>query len=341
MSFILRIFISGLIAFVPSEDGKRVTVLLLNTPHGRHAVAGTSMPEHKAVLLARAAACDGSCSTTSADISDFLFPDSSSGAAASASLQRAVQNGAVWPLAGSDLSIGIPAGSMRIGRKASVQGKSSPDTAAERSDFRWVPSLKKIDSTIGALNPAVLSETPPADLIAARLELTSGEISTYSLVKVNGKASPIDFYAAANTKKPHYVRAAANWVQVEIKVTGNSVTIVDKPFGGGAPRKMSLKPLNGVVEMAVLNISRPVPPRAGATPQPGEHFARFWDLLANPPSPAERVIPHPPGTQSRNLKNWDELHPADGKTSSALLRGIFFDARGPYDQVLCPMSQYP
>ena len=33
MEFVLRIFFSGLIAFVPGDDGKELNVLLVQTPH--------------------------------------------------------------------------------------------------------------------------------------------------------------------------------------------------------------------------------------------------------------------------------------------------------------------
>ena len=35
-SFILKLFFTGLMAFVPSQDGKEVTVLLLNVDHDYH-----------------------------------------------------------------------------------------------------------------------------------------------------------------------------------------------------------------------------------------------------------------------------------------------------------------
>ncbi|MFL6244792.1 MAG: hypothetical protein ACJ74H_02115 [Thermoanaerobaculia bacterium] len=341
MSFILRIFFSGLIAFVPSEDGKRVTVFLLDASHAQHATAGGAVPEHRAVLVARAGACDGLCSRAGAGIAQFLYPDYST-AAAVESLQRAAHNGVVWPLAGSDLHVNMPEDGVKLAHTRTANGKSAPDSAIERADFRWVPNLKEIDPSIGSLDPALFGKNPPEELIVARLELTSGEIFTRSVIQVGGKVMPIVFQADA-TEPPRYMRAAASWVEAEIKIPGRSLTINEETFAGAPSRTVTLAPeSNGVLELAVLNISRPVLPVANTTPQPGTHFTRYWDLAAKPPAATERPIPRVTTERRReSLKAWDPMHPATGREASVLLSEIFRGSRGPYDQILCPMSQYP
>ncbi|MDQ3279789.1 MAG: hypothetical protein M3Q69_00080 [Acidobacteriota bacterium] len=334
---ILRIFFSGLIAFIPSQDGKEMTVLLLNEPHAHHMTA--AVPEHKAMMLVRAKSCEGACSQSDNEISTFLYPDAASPAAAAESLSKAVQKGAIWQLAGSELALDIPKSGLKLKRVSSADGKSVPDTVAERRDFRWVANLKDIDPSIGPLNPALFTADPPADLVVARLTLKSGEVSTHSMIRIGDDVAPLDFRSVAGSG-PRYVRAAASWVQAEIRVPGNTLHVEEQSFGGEKKRALDLTPINGVIEMAVLNVTRPILPDRTAPPQPGLHFERYWDLAQRPPAAERRPVPQPPN-ESDARRNWRTLH-ADDKRSSALLNGIFFrDGRTTYDQILCPMSRYP
>lgn len=334
MGFILRIFFSGLIAFIPSEDGKELTVLLINAPQAHHASSG--VPEHKPVLLARAAACSGDCPRANTSVATFLYPGASSRSAANDALALAIDKGVVWQLAGSDLSLGIPRDGVRLAHTAPA-GKRVPDNAAERADFRWVANLKEMDPDLGKLDPAVLAEHPPEELIVARLKLTSGEVSTYSVVQVNGDVIPIDFRSSTNVGKP-YLQAVASWVEAEIRVPGDQLEIVEQRFAGGPARKMSLKPSKGMLDVAVLNVSRPTGRARTSTPAPGLHFSRYWDLAADPPAFSARPIPQVPRIDVEK-RDFAALH--DDEHKSQLLEKIFPGGRGPYDQILCPMSQYP
>lgn len=341
MSFILKIFFSGLIAFVPSEDGKELTVLLLNAGHTSHTAGAPVMREHKAMLLARGGLCEPDCPTRDVQIAKFLYPEVTSPGAADQSLGRAVQGGAVWQLGGSQLSFGIPEDGVKLFHSPSRSGKTVPQTAEERADFRWVASLKEIHPAMGSLNSALLTQNPPGDLVVARLRLRSGTVSTYSVVQINGKVMPIDFHPVARGAKSTYVRAVADWVQAEIRVPGESVEIVESSFSGKRKRSMTLTPHKGVVEVAVLNISQPFPSKRNSLPAPGTHFARYWELAERPPANDARPIPHAPqrGSESRTF---EELHPDRPERDSDLLDGILFPGgRGPYNQLLCPMSQYP
>jgi len=339
MGFILRVFFSGLIAFVPSEDGKELTVLLLDAPQAHHGSSHAGIAEHKPVLLARAAGCDGQCARRNDAVSTFLYPEVTSAAASNESLARAIDRGVVWQLAGSDLSFGIPKDGVKLTRTVSSKGKSVPDDALERADFGWVASLKAIDPAVGKLDPAIFSAHPPKGLIVARLKLSSGDVSTYSVVQVNGKVMPIDFRPLSGNGTA-YTRAVASWVEAEIHVPGNSLKVVETSFAGGKRREVSLKPLNGVIDIAVLNVSQPPESKRTAMPEPGLHFARFWDLAARPPASSVRPIPQFPLAQVEK-RDFEALHVDDAGRKSDLLEAIFPDPRSPYDQILCPMSQYP
>jgi len=48
-TFVLRILFTGLMAFIPNENGTEVTVLLLNADH-YHTSDGAAMQAHQCVL---------------------------------------------------------------------------------------------------------------------------------------------------------------------------------------------------------------------------------------------------------------------------------------------------
>jgi hypothetical protein len=340
VSFILRIFFSGLIAFVPGDDGKEVTVLLLRSGHV-HSAQEAAIPEHKPVLFARGGGCSGDCATQNATTAAFFYPDAASQSAAADALRHAVQGGSVWQLAGADLSFGIPDDGVTLARAESIGRKSVPDSATELSDFGWIPRLEAIDPTAGDVDPAVLSEHPPEDLIVARLRLKSGRFSTYSVVQVNGKAIPVDFRPLLDNGDRRYMRAVANWVRVDVQVPGDSLEIVETNFSTGATRTMSLRPEQGLLDVAVLNISQPIRSGGDVTPQPGAHFERFWELTENPPAYDERPIPQLPRTKTRQTDLVVLRSNAAGRSSALLDDLLLSPDKGPYDQILCPMTQVP
>jgi hypothetical protein len=189
---------------------------------------------------------------------------------------------------------------------------------------------------MSTLQPAIFSPNPPDELIVARLTLTSGKVSTYSVIQVDGEVMPIDFRPLSGKGKS-YTRAVASWVQAEIQVPGDSLQVVEERFSDGRKRTVSLTPVGGIIDMAILNVSQPVRRTPGKPPGPGMHFARFWDLAASPPASNRRPIPQLP--QSRvETRNFAALH---SEPQSKLLQRVFPGDRSPYDQLLCPMSQYP
>src|SRR5947207_173049 len=122
MGFILRILFSGLIVFVPSQDGKQVTVLLLNVDHNHQLSDGSTLDQHKPLLLARAGDCSGECPTRDSEIAQFLFADKSLSEAED-SLEAAVAGGGAWTLSGSELSV----------RKGSESDPDLPELSIRRN----------------------------------------------------------------------------------------------------------------------------------------------------------------------------------------------------------------
>ena len=179
MSFItLRIFFIGLIAFVPSPDDQRLSVLLLDARGGYGVSDGTRIPAHQPLLVARASECGGECGGEEAwsRVAQLLFPMKTTTQAGD-SLYAALHHGGAWMLDGSDLSIESvsPAGMgpLTINRalRRMLDGKPDllPQTAEESKDFSWVAELGRIDRQLGTVDPDVLSARPQKGLIVARL----------------------------------------------------------------------------------------------------------------------------------------------------------------------------
>jgi hypothetical protein len=351
MGFVLKIFFSGLIAFLPSADGKELTVLLVNSRH--HVLAdGTAMPHHLPLLLARAGSCENACVTDDhTAIAQFLFSNKTQQQAVSA-LNTAIVGGGAWKLAGSELSLAGPEEplALRTGVRQVVDGVMSPvpHSPQEREDFTWVAQLSAVAPGSGGFKSSLTAsdEPPPGCVIAARLRLRSGKVFTYSLVKIDGKARPVHFRKpSGDGPEAAYAQAMANWVAAEIHVPGDTVEVVDQNFDDSSRhRSMKLHPQDGVVELAILNLppyETPAPDAVPLPPQPGQHFQIFYDLAKSPAPPADRLVPHLAASPSASdpQEDWNMLHPRDAQWSN-LLEGLTLNPRGkkgPYDMALCPM----
>lgn len=354
--FILRILFSGLIAFVPSEDGTELTVLLLNVDHGYHTSDGTSLSHHKPIIIARGGSCSGDCPTDDAEVAQFIFADKTL-AVAKSSLQTAVNGGAAWALSGSDLSIvkgsssdpDLPALALRENVRGAVNGVplAIPTTAVERGDFSWVADLKQICPTGCTLNPAVLGTNPPAGLVAARLRLKSGNVFTYSVARIGANVTPVRFQRLDGTGSTSpYSQAVASWVGADIQVGGDSIEIVESKFDGGAGRTMTLSPgTDGKVEMAVLNLPPFVPPSSASNddPQVGKHFEAYYELSQTPQARETRLVPKAGAASGVTYPqvDWATIHPSSELWSDLLNLLRLNHGRSIYDRILCPPVKDP
>ncbi|HEX8407358.1 MAG TPA: hypothetical protein VF883_00715 [Thermoanaerobaculia bacterium] len=352
MDFLLRILFSGLMVFVPSEDGTELDVLLLNVDHSYHSSDNTTPGHHKAIVVTRAGSCTGTCPTRDAEIAQFFFPDQSA-AVALDSFEAAVAGGGGWVLNGAQLALrkgstnapALPALTFRDGVRTTV----IPTTSTEREDYSWLASLKAICGTpCEGLNPAVLAAQPPSGLVAARFRLKSGKVFTYSVAKIGSNVTPVHFKRldGQGSVSP-YSQAVATWMGADVEISGENVEIVETNFDGTAGRTMKLAPdANDRVEVAVLNLPPFVPsttPFTG-TPDPGKHFERFYDVLQTPPAEAARMVPYP-GPADPNATypqvTWQSVHP-QSLLYSSLLTGLRIDiGRGISEPLLCPPSKVP
>jgi len=356
VSFILRILFSGLIAFVPSQDGQEVTVLLLNVPGSHHLSDGSELVHHMPLLLSRAGNCTGDCPQRDADVAQFLFADQTLSTAED-SLEAAVSGGGAWALSGDDLSVNkgsandpaLPALFIRNNLRGTVNGQPQmiPTTSTERQDFSWVAALSQVCSAC-TYDPAILGSNPPQDLVAARFRLRTGDLYTYSVARIGSDVTPVHFKRLDGTgSDSSYTQAVASWVAADIEVSGSSVEIAEESFGGTPGRTMTLTPdLNGKVDVAVLNLPPFVPPASSSNnaPQVGKHFEAFYDLSEAPPASETRFIPIAgvaSGAGSYPQIDWHAIHPQSAVWSD-LLNGIRMEiGRTLYDRILCPPTQMP
>lgn len=350
MNFILRILFSGLMAFVPSEDGKEVTVLLLNVDH-KHASDGSFLPSHKPLLIARAGSCSGTCPTRDEAIATYLFADKTV-TVAQDSLEAAVGGGGAWQLGGSELSVrksstsdpDLPQLVIRSGVRAA--GSVVPSTSAEREDFSWVANLKKLCPTGCELNPAIFDANPPAGLVAARFRIRSGNVATWSIARIGSNVTPVHFKRLDGSgSASEYSQAITSWVGADIAVSASSIELVEDKFDGSASRTMRLTPdSGGKVEVAVLNLPPFVPPVTSNNDAPaaGKHFETYYELSQSPPAIETRLVPRPgaaPTVASYPAVGWTTVHPTDVVWSELLNALRLEPGRTIYDRTLCPPTQ--
>ena len=350
-SFVLRILFSGLMAFVPSEDGTEVTVLLLNTDHIHHTSDGAVLPAHKPLILARAGNCTGSCPKREAAIADFVYsgvPAAADSLEAALSGQGNGNGGGAWVLNGSDITFRkgsandpeLPSLSLRTGVRTTI----IPTTSSEREDTSWIPNIKDLCAGGCTLDPAVLGNNPPAGLIAARIRLSSGNVFTYSVARIGGNVKPVQFQRLDGTGSGSNVQAVASMVGVDIEVSGSSIEIAESSFSGSAGRTMRLEPDDdGKVEVAVLNLPPFVPPASAdnEAPEVGKHFEAYYDLLLDPPARETRRVPRTGAAGTYPQVGWQSVHP-QSVLGSDLLNALRMNAgRSMYDRVLCPPAGIP
>jgi hypothetical protein len=350
-SFILRILFNGLIAFIPSDNGQEVTVLLLNVDHGSHTSDGAALAQHKPLLLARAGNCTGDCTTNDSDIAGFIYADKSSNQAVS-SLEAALADGGAWDLTGADLSLrkvgsnpDLPSLVIRDNVRGTVNNAPQiiPTTSTEREDFSWIADMQQICPSGCTLNEDVLDAVPPSNLVAARFRVRSGKVFTYAVARMGSDVTPVHFTRLdGQGSASSYTQAIATWVGADIEIEGDSVELLDERLDNGSNRSMVLGPdSNGKVEIAVLNLPPFVPPASSVNgaPQVGKHFERYYELSETPPAMESRLVPRAgaaPGSDSYPEVDWSDIHPSE-EVYSDLLNAIRLDVgRSAYDRVLCP-----
>lgn len=349
-SFILKILFSGLIVFIPSQDGKEMTVLLLAAGAGHHLSDGSALQQHNPIVIARAGSCSGDCPTRDPNVARILYNDQPLSTAQD-SLEAAVGGGGAWALSGSDVSLqkasgsdpDLPALSFTSGARTFNNGQPSliPSTSAEREDVSWIADLKQICGSGCALDSSVLASQPPSTVVA-RLHLRSGRVFTQSIARIGANVTPVHFSRLDGSgSAAAYSQAIATWVGAQIEISGGGIEIVESKFNGDPGRSMTLTPdVSHSMEIAVLNLPPFVPPASATNdaPQAGKHFEAYYDLLQNPPAKETRLVPLAGAVSGAQLPSvdWSAVHPQSA-VYSQLLNSLRLDVgRAAYDRLLCP-----
>lgn len=349
-SFVLHIFFSGLIAFIPSQNGTEMDIVLLNAGtcgQHYHVSDGSALPPHMPILFSRAGSCTGDCPTRDADIAQFIFPDQTSSNRLD-SLEAAVSGGGAWILTGSDLALrkgstsaaDLPSLSINTGSRGTAV---IPTTSGERGDFTWVADLNAVCPEC-TINSDLTASQPPG-IVAARFKLRSGNLFTYSVARIGSNVTPVHFKRLDGSgTTSSYCQAIASWVGADVEVTGDSIDIVEERFNSDPGRTMHLTPdSNGKIELAVVNLPSHTPPLTtnNPAPGPGKHFELYYDLADDAPAQEERLVPFV-GPNSANSSyaevGWSSIHPSG--LWSDLLNGLRLNiGRGPDDRLLCPPTR--
>jgi hypothetical protein len=345
MGFVLKIYFLGLIAFVPGQDGREMTVLMLDARQTYAVSDGTMIEPHTPLLVVRAGSCSGACRDDAQKVADTLFnaarvPDPAENLR---QLQGAIAGGGAWILDGSDLTLELPG---EEGRRSgpgleiirSPRQGLIPTSPEEIRDFGWVAGLGAIDAKAAKVDPDVVAPRPQKGLIAARLRLDQGRIGTYNLVTYGNKVMPVTFRMLRDERRPPdgHPEVVADWVVAEVRVSECSVRLAEKRFlGDGKARVLELAPerCDGTdeIELALLNTPAYTHEHSGKQEKVGKHFEMYYELAYLRPPNRLRPVPVVSEVPGETL-------PTRQEERSALLRALSLPRRGVVNPPICPTA---
>lgn len=355
MEFLLRIYFIGLIAFIPSQDGRELSVLVLDGRQGYSVSDGTRMDRHEPLLLMLAEACTGPCRNNVQEIANFVFQGRARTPDPSEDLRRllaAIRGGGAWKLDDSEITFNPVGESSRTGAQLQIRRRPPnqrasvsklPSSLEEAEDFGWVADITKVVPWAGAVDSDVLAAKPKKALISARMKLTEGLVKSQRLVGIENKVVALSFrpLEPSPTIESTYSQALTEWVVAEIPFSGKGVRITDTSFKDGKSRSIELAPEGErkVVEVAVINLpagsffadSRDLSDEARNV---GKHFERYYELLSRPPR--WRPVPHFLDDESIP---WKSLYPRSVEDSE-LLKALGLQRRGIQGRPICPVAQF-
>lgn len=355
MGFVLKIYFLGLISFVPAADGGDLTVLLVDGRNGYSLSDGTWMAAHEPLLLVRSNRCEGDCRGGFQPIADFLYqiaPEENA-----RRLTQAIGGGGAWWLDGSDLTLDYPEpdGRSRPGLRIAGRGRTLPAMAAaaqlpaapeDLRHFGWVTEIGSIVPSAARVDPDVLAPRPQKGLIAARLTLADGEVTTERLVSIDDEVVALEFRPLRQERAQNPDRRpAADRVAITIQVPGCEATIGERRFDGGPGRTMTVFPEkcdgSEVVEVAVVNLTGdsfgPLA-RHHSIEMIGMHFEMYYELAHMRPPNSLRPVPLPAMRLARSAED-DDNPPPPELDESRLLTSLGLPGRGVHSRPLCPESQ--
>ena len=196
-------------------------------------------------------------------------------------------------------------------RPLNVRLKSAlPFSHNEARDFSYVANLSRMGYE---LDTRYLDAVPPDGLIA-RMTFPFEAVDACSLGTRRDEESdnvhPLSFRPITSLEtagEPH--QALAQMVSATLTTNPGPVILTITDFGGGNPKNLPLKPINGVYLIQLTNIrtdergEHDLPPDDPCDDGVERDFAFFYKLVKNPLDWRDRPIPHIKFTRWKSVKN--------------------------------------
>lgn len=269
-AFTLRIFFYGLIAFVPSEDGKSINALVLDA-HSPESPNPCANHHHDPVI--GFAGRDAVCVRPASGCRPVEVPGQSIDCKAD-----------VWWRLTNELVelMADEGGVLQIigeGKRAGL-----PKSAADLVDFGWTAQMGSIAPKAGRLNRKLLGPQPPVGKIVGRIMLQAGSLRTCRLVgfpregdEQGMQSIPLLFFSSSQGEAPQ-MQALAEVVLLTREVTSSAVTMTFSNLDTSeVTRQLNLYPADCTVDgkstkcLDLFVTNEPVIPEENISP-----FCSFW-----------------------------------------------------------------
>lgn len=260
--FTLKIFILGLVAMVPSQDGDSLAFLVADATNATCVAEEHHIPAHRPVLLYKGE----SYGYEELDRYDILL-----------SVEGRPSNKLDLNGAGNYKSRpnGFP-GFLKPGRKSG----------------KWLLNMEELISE--AAPPASCFERPPGSCpVIARLRVDGGELTSCRYV-ADKRGVPLLRFRALNssTEHPRYdTRALVEISKLEIDLPGETLWIKLRPFDASRQAKqIEIRPANGEIRLVLSNLPKEAEfaydeakvfydPSGKYEEDLDVHFHKFFDIL--------------------------------------------------------------
>lgn len=162
-----------------------------------------------------------------------------------------------------------------------------PGSLDEAKDSFWIPEMKRVVPGSEVVRNLYLGNDVSACDVAARLSLGHGKVSTVNLTSYQTIIHSLTFKKMGGLPVLRGTKEAlADIAMIEITLDDPKVEIYTREFRGARQKRLSLIPKDGVIDILIGNLTRLVKP----TSEPAMHFALYQKLSENP---QENVpVPH-------------------------------------------------
>lgn len=240
MNFTFRILFSGLCVYVAKPGS--FNVFLRNGRYPHKNVLGDSLPHHSPLVRFDVNQLDTNASNRQPDLMRASPPD----------------NWGICFLDYEEIKVIEGPGSgaqrpLKVVNGLRQNGAFQPLSPADYRDFSWVADIAKIVPPSGAIDSRCWHSTPPKDLVAARLEVTSGRVEANAWVTYGQGQVPVwQFPGGA----PGYQQVMAARVALTLDGQTAPVAVELTGFGRNGTRRLVFAPADGVspVEIGIWNV---------------------------------------------------------------------------------------